>query len=214
NTNQTGQTKINQDTKYGINLLSKDNMNSFINSFNESKSITRVDKGMWVDGDKGVGVDLNNKTYNILIEGTMETSKIGNELLLLMENEDTILSITMVAGGFGSGAPQNGEYTVDTYRNRRKDKDYNPGMNILGVGFSFNLNPQFETERSLLRIHPDGNNKGTLGCIGVTGTKEELLKFEETMKNILKQQKSIGATINIKNNPNNSTSPKKITVRE
>jgi len=56
NTNQTGQTKINQDTKYGINLLSKDNMNSFINSFNESKSITRVDKGMWVDGDEGVGV--------------------------------------------------------------------------------------------------------------------------------------------------------------
>ena len=53
NTNQTGQTKINQDTKYGINLLSKDNMNSFINSFNESKSITRVDKGMWVDGDRG-----------------------------------------------------------------------------------------------------------------------------------------------------------------
>ncbi|WP_035170373.1 hypothetical protein, partial [Campylobacter concisus] len=51
NTNQTGQTKINQDTKYGINLLSKDNMNNFINSFNESKSITRVDKGMWVDGD-------------------------------------------------------------------------------------------------------------------------------------------------------------------
>ena len=165
-------------------------------------------------GIEGVGVDLNNKTYNILIEGTMETSKIGNELLLLMENEDTILSITMVAGGFGSGAPQNREYTVDTYRNRRKDKDYNLGMNILGVGFSFNLNPQFETERSLLRIHPDGNNKGTLGCIGVTGTKEELLKFEETMKNILKQQKSIGATINIKNNPNNSTSPKKITVRE
>ena len=56
NTNQTGQTKINQDTKYGINLLSKDNMNSFINSFNESKSITRVDSGMWVDGDRGVGV--------------------------------------------------------------------------------------------------------------------------------------------------------------
>ena len=56
NTNQTGQTKINKDTKYGINLLSKDNMDSFINSFNESKSITRVDKGMWVDGDEEVGV--------------------------------------------------------------------------------------------------------------------------------------------------------------
>ena len=67
NTNQTGQTKINQDIKYGINLLSKDNMNSFINSFNESKSITRVDKGMWVDGDEGVGVDL--KTDNKIAWG-------------------------------------------------------------------------------------------------------------------------------------------------
>ena len=205
---------ISKDKKYGINLLSKDNMDSFISSFNESKSITRVDSGMWVDGDREVGIDLNNKTYNILIEGTMETSKMGNGLLLLRENEDTILSITMVAGGFGSGAPQNGEYTVDTYRNRRKDKDYNPGMNILGVGFSFNLNPQFKTERSLLRIHPDGNNKGTLGCIGVTGTQEELLEFEETLKNLLKQKRSIQATINIENNPNNSKPPKKITVKE
>ncbi|WP_258032364.1 M23 family metallopeptidase [Campylobacter concisus] len=58
NTNQTGNTKINKDTKYGINLLSKDNMNSFINSFNESKSITRVDKGMWVDGDREVLVKI------------------------------------------------------------------------------------------------------------------------------------------------------------
>ena len=67
NTNQTAQTKTNQDTKYGINLLSKDNMNSFINSFNESKSITRVDKGMWVDGDREVGVDL--KTDNKIAWG-------------------------------------------------------------------------------------------------------------------------------------------------
>ncbi|QPI07229.1 glycoside hydrolase family 19 protein [Campylobacter concisus] len=63
NTNQTGQTKINQDTKYGINLLSKDNMNNFINSFNESKSITRVDKGMWVDGDKESNVLIEIKDY-------------------------------------------------------------------------------------------------------------------------------------------------------
>ena len=61
NTNQTGQTKINQDTKYGINLLSKDNMNSFINSFNESKSITRVDKGMWVDGDREALVGIKKE---------------------------------------------------------------------------------------------------------------------------------------------------------
>ena len=63
NANQTGQTKINQDTKYGINLLSKDNMNSFINSFNESKSITRVDKGMWVNGDREANVLIEIKDY-------------------------------------------------------------------------------------------------------------------------------------------------------
>ena len=60
---QIDQTNINQDTKYGINLLSKDNMNSFINSFNESKSITRVDKGMWEDGDKEVKVLIDIKDY-------------------------------------------------------------------------------------------------------------------------------------------------------
>ena len=60
---QTGQTNINQDTKYGINLLSKDNMDKFISSFNDSKSLTRVDKGMWVDGDKGVKVLIDIKDY-------------------------------------------------------------------------------------------------------------------------------------------------------
>ena len=28
-------------------------MDKFISSFNESKSLTRVDGGMWEDGDKG-----------------------------------------------------------------------------------------------------------------------------------------------------------------
>ena len=28
-------------------------MDKFISSFNDSKSLTRVDKGMWVDGDRG-----------------------------------------------------------------------------------------------------------------------------------------------------------------
>lgn len=50
------QSNADKDNKLGINLLSKENMDKFINSFNESKSLTRVDKGMWVDGDKGVGI--------------------------------------------------------------------------------------------------------------------------------------------------------------
>jgi len=38
-----------------------------------------------------------------------------------------------------------------------------PGDN----GFSLNLEPNFETDRTDLRIHPDGNAPGTAGCIGV-----------------------------------------------
>ena len=38
-------------------------MDKFISSFNESKSLTRVDKGMWVDGDKGVNVLIDIKDY-------------------------------------------------------------------------------------------------------------------------------------------------------
>ena len=50
------QSNADKDDKLGINLLSKENMDKFINSFNESKSLTRVNKGMWEDGDEGVGV--------------------------------------------------------------------------------------------------------------------------------------------------------------
>jgi len=54
---------ISKDKKYGINLLSKDNMDKFISSFNESKSITRVDKGMWEDGDREalVKIEIGNE---------------------------------------------------------------------------------------------------------------------------------------------------------
>ena len=52
------QANLSKDDKYGINLISKDNMNSFINSFNQSKSITRIDKGIWKDGDKEVGIKM------------------------------------------------------------------------------------------------------------------------------------------------------------
>ena len=38
-------------------------MDKFISSFNDSKSLTRVDKGMWVDGDEGVKVLIDIKDY-------------------------------------------------------------------------------------------------------------------------------------------------------
>ncbi|MGD1320755.1 hypothetical protein [uncultured Chryseobacterium sp.] len=77
-------------------------------------------------------------------------------------------------------------------------------MNRDGIGFSYNLNPQFDTGRSLLRIHPDGNNEGTLGCIGMSGDQIVLTTFRNTLNSMLKTGGPVPVNINIKNNPNNN----------
>ena len=68
---------IRKDKKYGINLLSKDNMDKFISSFNESKSLTRVDKGMWVDGDVAIKVEINRDIRILRIRAFMCAIKYG-----------------------------------------------------------------------------------------------------------------------------------------
>ena len=109
------------------------------------------------------------------------------------------------AGGFGNGAPENGNYTVTNYQDRSPSGWYNKGMNRDGVGFSFDLNPTFKTGRDLLRIHPDGNNFGTKGCIGLIGNRSTLNSFSQIVRSIMKYQNgSIPLTINIGGNPNNN----------
>lgn len=73
-----------------------------------------------------------------------------------------------------------------------------------GVGFSMDLNPSFETGRSLLRIHPDGNKVGTLGCVGLQENATQLTNFRNTMRNYLQTHPSINININITGNPNNN----------
>ena len=77
-------------------------------------------------------------------------------------------------------------------------------MNNNDVGFSFNLNPTFSTGRTDLRIHPDGNNEGTLGCIGMSGNNSQLLSFRDNLRLVQKYHPSVPATINIIGNPNNN----------
>lgn len=159
---------------------------------------------------KSMSEDVASKSYIIDVEGSMENDLLGSGCLYIKEDGEIIDSIKMNAGGFGSGAPENGNYTVEGYRNRRLNSgDYNKGMNRDGVGFSFNLNPNFETLRSLQRIHPDGNKPGTLGCVGLVGEKDDLLEFEANVKKILSVHDSIGANIQIDGNPNHSTPPAK-----
>lgn len=159
--------------------------------------------------EKTISTDTQGKNYSISVEGSMENSLLASGCLYLKEDGQIVDSIPVTAGGFGSGAPQNGEYTVEGYRNRRPGHEYNKGMNREGVGFSFNLNPTFDTLRSLLRIHPDGNSRGTLGCIGLESGQTDLLEFESNMKNVLETHDSIPASIQIEGNPNHSRPPAK-----
>ncbi len=148
---------------------------------------------------------------SISITGSMRegNNKIGDVTVTTQVDFDNgshfaLDSFSAVAGGFGNGAPENGDYTVSNFQDRSPEGWYNRGMNSDGVGFSFNLNPQFSTSRDLLRIHPDGNNEGTLGCIGLSGDATQLNSFSTAVQGFLQNTTSIPANINITNNPNNN----------
>lgn len=151
-------------------------------------------------------------TYGIQIIGKMRdgSNLSGDVIIAFVQNFDNATSVVLdtyegVAGGYGNGAPENGEYITNSYADRGlKSVRYNKGMNRDSVGFSFNLNPQFKTNRSELRIHPDGNNEGTLGCIGLSGSRDVLIQFRDKLRKYLKIQKDIPTKIYIMNNPNNA----------
>ncbi|WP_430613531.1 hypothetical protein [Flavobacterium sp. JP2137] len=148
----------------------------------------------------GVGVSVSGSMRNNLI------GDVSVSFQALFDNGGihTLESYSGVAGGFGNGAPENGLYTVNSFQDRSPTGWYNKGMNRDGVGFSYNLNPEFSTGRSLLRIHPDGNNEGTLGCIGLSGNAQNLNSFSGTLNGYLKNRGAVPVNININNNPNNN----------
>jgi len=67
------------------------------------------------------------------------------------------------SGPYGQGSLPAGSYEGSNLRYRT-----NAAMTDReGFGWSLNLQPLFQTGRTLLRIHPDGNTPGSLGCIAV-----------------------------------------------
>jgi hypothetical protein len=61
----------------------------------------------------------------------------------------------------------NGTYIGDNLRRRTLNS-----MTLNNVGFSLDSTPNFNTTRTDLRIHPDGNTAVTLGCIGLNCSDE------------------------------------------
>ena len=100
---------------------------------------------------------------------------------------------------------QNGKYITDNLR-ERKD---NLAMIKEQVGFSIDLSPTFQTNRTLLRIHPDGGLPGTEGCIGLIESESRLMEFKELMSLYYNQHSKISLTVEISGNENHSTQKKR-----
>ena len=88
----SNQSNADKDDKLGINLLNKEDMDKFINSFNESKSLTRVDKGMWGDGDEEINVLIEIKDYPFTLDMLKQvfTNIKTNQEYILQEMVDEL----------------------------------------------------------------------------------------------------------------------------
>ena len=108
--------------------------------------------------------------------GGRASMKTGTLVLKDPKTGKVLGSYKFRSGGFGRGAAPWGNYEVSNGYRRNDHR----GMKVGKVGYSFNLtqkgmpptqakDPRFSTPRSQLLIHPDGNAKGTMGCIGIVG---------------------------------------------
>ena len=78
-----------------------------------------------------------------------------------------------------------GDYRVSSFRERTK-----VGMVLNGVGYSFNIDPLRGTAvfgRGLFRIHPDGGDEQTNGCLGVRENATKLKACRDQLRTLLDQ---------------------------
>jgi hypothetical protein len=105
-----------------------------------------------------------------------------------------------------SGTPlANGKWTLSAYSsNNLRNNGFQDGVEGVG-GYTYNgvafrsndLSTNIAgSERTNIQIHPDGNDLGTLGCIGLRGTAKELRKSKSTIRNHLARQKANGQYYN------------------
>ena len=136
--------------------------------------------------------------------GAMNGNTAEGTLTLTNEyaNGKTIDAVSQTAnsGPWGNGALPNGNYSADQV----VSPTGNTGMVVGTNDFAIHLTPNFQTNRGGLYIHPDGGNYvGTLGCVGLTGTANQMQSLQSTAQNRIGAQGSIPVTVNITGNPNN-----------
>ena len=181
-----------------LDLDNQGNANMFVNTLNlaalSAESVSGENRIAFENSIRLTFTGTANANNPAEANGTLNVTSVFDDGSTL-----NLGSYQAIGGPYGNGSPENGGYTVSNLR-RRND---NQGMIRDGFGFSLNLDPNFDTGRTLLRIHPDGNNAGTLGCIGLQCNENELRAFYNIMRSYLNVHRSAGTTINIDGNPDN-----------
>lgn len=91
---------------------------------------------------------------------------LENETLI---DADNAVRTDAISGPYGKGPLPKGQYMMKPAVLIDADDESNKGfMDKRGLAWWAALVPSFETHRTGLGIHPDGNVEGTLGCIGIT----------------------------------------------
>jgi hypothetical protein len=90
-----------------------------------------------------------------------------------------------ISGKWGNGALPKGEYKVKKCYFLKKVKGKTEPYAKEGNPWVAPLIPQFDTERTGLLIHPDGNKEGTRGCIGIS---ENDLSCKKKIDRILREK--------------------------
>jgi len=68
----------------------------------------------------------------------------------------------IVSGPYGKGYAPKGKYKAYSGQLKHRDEE---AYSQFGFGWCLPIGSQFETDRTGLMLHPDGNVKGSLGCI-------------------------------------------------
>lgn len=107
----------------------------------------------------------------------------NGSLSLYGDNGELVFQGPGVSGPYGRGSLPKGLYTVGNLRDNRTGSYSCSGS----TGYSLNLSPEFSTNRTDLRIHPDGGVPGTLGCIGLDCKNGNADTFGDIMRDIYNQ---------------------------
>jgi hypothetical protein len=187
-----------------VNLDDQSSANSFVNSITEAAMA--LENSMSSFYMREVNLISFETSQSLSFAGSTNANNSGRadgQLNVITHFDDgssmNIASYSAISGPYENGAAPNGDYTVDNGRARND----NPGMIRDGVGFSFDMTPNFPTQRNHLRIHPDGNNAGTQGCVGVRENNQRLREFYGVVSGYVNSHGNMPMNISVNGNPNN-----------